>query len=153
MDGRERRALRIVIATRSATEADLDEIWRIQSASGQAAQWKPSDYLSHRCLVATVDERVAGFTVARNATPDELEILNIAVDLPFRRRGIGRLLIQSLLANYTGSTFLEVRESNLAARKLYHSLGFEAVAVRKDYYSSSGESAIVMKFHSCYGHK
>jgi ribosomal-protein-alanine N-acetyltransferase len=142
-----------VTVTRSATEADLDEIWRIQSACGQAAPWNPADYLSHQCLVAMVNERIAGFAVARHTAPDEVEILNLAVDPLFRRRGIGRSLIQKLLANHAGSTFLEVRESNLAARKLYHSLGFEAIAVRKNYYNSSGESAIVMKFHSCYGHK
>ena len=153
MDGCERPALRTVISIRPAIESDVDEIWRIQSACLQSARWNVADYMSHRCLVAMVEERVAGFAVARNTAPDELEILNIAVDPPFRRRGIGRSLMQSLQANHTGSTFLEVRESNFAARKLYHSLGFEAVAVRRDYYNASGESAIVMKFHSCYGHK
>ena len=138
-----------MIGIRPATESDIDEIWRIQSACGQAAQWNAAEYLSHQCLVATVEERVAGFAVARLTAPDEREILNIAVDPPFRRRGVARNLLEGLLANNRGSVFLEVRQSNIAARKLYHSLGFEAVAVRKDYYGSSGESAIVMKFHSC----
>ena len=136
-------------AIRPATESDLDEIWRVQSASGQAAQWKAAEYLSCQCLVATVDERVAGFAVARPTAPDELEILNIAVDPQFRRRGVARSLMEALLANYRGTVFLEVRQSNIAARKLYHSLGFEVLAVRPDYYNSPGEPAIVMKFHSC----
>ena len=134
---------------RSATEADLDEIWRIQSASGQAAQWKPADYLTHECVVATVDSRLAGFAVARHTAADEIEILNVAVDPPFRRRGIGRSLIQELIGKNPGAVFLEVRQSNIAARKLYHSLGFEVAGVRPDYYSQPVESAIVMKFHSC----
>jgi len=138
-----------MVALRPATEADLDEIWRIQSASGQAAQWKPADYLLHECIVAAVEGRLVGFAVARRTAPDEIEILNVAVDLPMRRRGIGRSLIRELIGKNPGSVFLEVRQSNIAARKLYHSLGFEVTGVRQDYYSQPAESAIVMKFHSC----
>jgi len=138
-----------MLSLRPATEADLDEIWRIQSAAGEAAQWKPADYLVHLCPVATVDGRLAGFAVARRTAPDELEILNVVVDLPFRRRGIARALITELIGKNPGRAFLEVRQSNFAARKLYHSLGFEAIGVRPDYYSQPMESAIVMKFHSC----
>jgi [ribosomal protein S18]-alanine N-acetyltransferase len=134
---------------RPATEGDLDEIWRIQAASGEAAQWKPADYLMQACLVATVDDRLAGFAVARRTAPDEIEILNVAVDPPLRRRGIGRSLLQELIGQNPGTVFLEVRQSNVPARKLYHSLGFEAAGVRQDYYGGPVESAIVMKFHSC----
>jgi ribosomal-protein-alanine N-acetyltransferase len=147
-----------VISIRPATESDLDEIWRIQAVSGQAAQWNPADYLLHQCLVAVDSgaigspaglERIAGFAVARQTAPDELEILNIAVDPPFRRRGVARSLIQRLLANYRGTVWLEVRQSNGAARQLYHALGFQVNSVRENYYNAPPESAIVMKFHSC----
>jgi len=138
-----------MFAVRPAMESDLDEIWRIQSTSGQAAQWKPADYLLHECVVATAGDRLAGFAVARRAAPDEIEILNVAVDPPNRRRGVARSLVQELIGKNPGTAFLEVRQSNVAARKLYHSLGFEAFGVRRDYYSDPIESAIVMKFHSC----
>src|SRR2546430_13644329 len=59
VDRREQRALRAVISIRPVTASDLDEIWRIQAASGQAAQWNPADYLVHRCLVA-VDSGAIG---------------------------------------------------------------------------------------------
>lgn len=138
-----------MIAIRPAEESDLDEIWRIQAESLPAVRWNPADYLRHQCVVATIDERLAGFAVARHTAADELEILNVAVDPLFRRRGVARGLVGQLLANFRGTVYLEVRQSNLAARKLYHSLGFEAIGVRKDYYQSPGESAIVMKFYSC----
>ena len=138
-----------MIQIRPAAESDLDEIWRIQSTCLPAVQWKIADYLRHECRIATIDDRIAGFAVARHTSPDEIEILNLAVDPPFRRRGVARGLITELLANFRGSVYLEVRQSNIAARKLYHSMGFEAIGVRKDYYDSPGESAIVMKFHSC----
>lgn len=142
-----------MISIRSATESDLDEIWRIQAASGQAAQWNPADYLRYQCLVAVNSaggvERIAGFAVARHTAPDELEILNVAVDPPCRRRGVARSLIQQLLANYRGTVWLEVRQHNSAARQLYHALGFQVNTVRENYYNAPPESAIVMKFHSC----
>ncbi len=147
-----------MISIRPATESDLDEIWRIQAASGQAAQWNPADYLPYQCLVAMDSraaglpagaDRITGFAVARPTAPDELEILNIAVDPPFRRRGVARSLVRQLLDNYRGTVWLEVRESNAAARQLYHSFGFQVNSVRENYYSAPTESAIVMKFHSC----
>jgi len=138
-----------LITIRPAAESDLEDIWRIQSHAEQAAQWNPADYLSQLCVVAMVSGTTAGFAVARSTAPDELEILNVAVDPPFRRRGVARKLIQEVLTGHPGAVFLEVRQSNVAARKLYHSLGFETIAVRKEYYSDSGEPAIVMKFHSC----
>jgi ribosomal-protein-alanine N-acetyltransferase len=138
-----------MFSIRRAMETDLDEIWRIQSVSGQASQWRPPDYMQHVCLVACADERVAGFAVARRVAPDEIEILNVAVDPPVRRRGAARALIQQLIGKNPGTVYLEVRQSNVPARKLYHSLGFETMAVRQHYYSAPVESAIVMKFHSC----
>jgi ribosomal-protein-alanine N-acetyltransferase len=134
---------------RIAAEADLEEIWRIQTTSSQAAQWRPGDYLRHRCLVAIAEGRLIGFAVARRTTPDEIEILNVAVDPPYRCRGVARRLIAEMIGERPGRVFLEVRQSNVAARKLYHSLGFEVIAVRQDYYRDPVESAIVMKFHSC----
>jgi len=138
-----------MFSIRPAAETDLDEIWRIQSGSEQAAQWTPADYVQHMCLVAIVEERLAGFVVARRVAPDEIEILNVAVNPVFRRRGAARELIRKLIGENPGTAYLEVRQSNLPARKLYHSLGFETIAIRQDYYSRPVESAIVMKFHSC----
>jgi len=147
-----------VISIRPATESDLDEIWRIQAASGQAAQWNPAEYLRYQCLVAVDSgavglpaevERTTGFAVARQTAPDEMEILNVAVDPPCRRRSVARSLIRQLLDNYRGTVWLEVRQSNAAARQLYHALGFQVNSVRENYYSAPTESAIVMKFHSC----
>ena len=147
-----------MISIRPATESDLDEIWRIQAASGQAAQWNPAEYLRYQCLVAVDSgavglpaevERITGFAVARQTAPDEMEILNVAVDPPCRRRGVARGLIQQLLNNYRGTVWLEVRQSNSAARQLYHALGFQVNSVRENYYNAPPDSAIVMKLHSC----
>jgi len=76
----------------------------------------------------------------------------MAVRPLFRRHGVARRLLQSLLEEPLNIVFLEVRESNQAARYLYKSMGFQEVSVRRAYYRTPDglpESAIVMKFHSC----
>jgi ribosomal-protein-alanine N-acetyltransferase len=78
-----------------------------------------------------------------------MEILNLAVAPSNRRKGIAKALVSASLEHVCGNVFLEVRESNLAARQLYESIGFKEVNRRPQYYSDSQEAAIVMNFHSC----
>ena len=78
----------------------------------------------------------------------EGEILRIAVSKGFRSRGIGRELLAAMeeAARRKGAKVLtlEVRESNLTARKLYFSAGFAEEGRRKDYYCDPKEDAIIM---------
>jgi len=133
---------------RPASEQDLPAIAQIQSASPEASQWNPQDYLALDCQVAIEDGAVAGFIVLRPVADKEWEILNLAVGPDHRRRGFARRLLSAALAHRIGEFFLEVRESNLPARALYESLGFKVVTKRLRYYPDSGEAAIVMKIHS-----
>jgi ribosomal-protein-alanine N-acetyltransferase len=129
---------------------DLEEIARVQTASPEAAQWNPSDYLIYDLLVATSEDRVAGFLAARRLGGGEAEILNVAVAPEWRRRGVARGLLEQYLLRFSGEVFLEVRESNAAAIEFYKSMQFQEVTRRREYYRSPLEAAIVMKFHSCY---
>jgi len=137
------------VTLRQADPADLPDIARIQAQSPEAAQWDPHDYLLHDLAVALREDRVAGFVVARRVADNETEILNLAVDRSLRRQGIARALINRVVSRHPGTVFLEVRESNQAARSFYKALGFQLVALRPEYYDAPPESAIVMKFHSC----
>ena len=138
---------------RGGGASDLPEIRAIQAASPEAAQWDPDDYLRYDLRVCVEDARVVGFAVARQVAPGEWELLNLAIAPESRRRGVGRRLLASVLESLeTGvafSVFLEVRESNHAARAFYKSLNFQEVSLRQKYYDQPPESAIVMKFHSC----
>jgi len=134
---------------RRGNAGDLADIDRIQKASPEASQWGVADYLAYDLHVALWDGRVAGFLVVRPTAPDEWEILNLAVAPEYRGRGVARRLVESLQTSVTGCVFLEVRESNSAARKLYNSMGFQEVSLRQQYYNFPPEAAIVMKFHSC----
>lgn len=138
---------------RPGTPDDLTEIRAIQATSPEATQWDPSDYLNYDLRVLVEDGRLIAFSVFRQTAPDEWELLNLAVAPAFRRRGAAQRLVKSILESHQTSTgisvFLEVRESNLAARTLYKSLNFQEIDIRREYYNQPLESAIVMKFHSC----
>lgn len=136
-------------AIRRGEAGDLEAVAAIQSASPQAAHWQVEDYLQHDFRVASSGNALAGFLVARTLTESEYEILNLAVALDFRREGVARSLLRAYLESVKGSVYLEVRESNAAARNLYKSMGFQEVAVRPGYYESPPETGIVLKFHSC----
>jgi [ribosomal protein S18]-alanine N-acetyltransferase len=133
---------------RRATVQDLAAIAGIQAACPEAAPWEVGDYLSHDCLVAVCSGRIAGFAVGRRLAEDESELLNLAVDPACRRRGLGRRLLAELASMYRGTLWLEVRETNLVARKFYETLGFQEAGRRPQYYRDSGEGAIVMNVHS-----
>jgi ribosomal-protein-alanine N-acetyltransferase len=80
---------------------------------------------------------------------DEGELGDIAVLPELRGAGIGRTLLQEGIAlaasRGTRSLFLEVREANDVARRLYATVGFHVVGVRKQYYTEPVEDAIVMR--------
>ncbi len=133
---------------RAATGDDLAAIAAIQAASPEASQWDPASYLDYDCLVAIEHDRVAGFLVSRQTTPGEREILNVAVELSQRRRGVARRLIAAELERARGQWFLEVRESNIAALNLYKACGFQEAGRRNSYYHNPPEPGIVMKLIS-----
>lgn len=128
---------------------DLSRVLEIQAQSPEAAQWDPALYLDHYFRVAEVEGEAVAFLVARSVYPGEWEILNLATDAAHRRRGYAKRLLGDFLASGVQAVFLEVRESNLAAQKLYKALKFIEVNIRKHYYRDPPESAIVLKFHSC----
>jgi ribosomal-protein-alanine N-acetyltransferase len=138
-----------MLQIRCGEPRDLPEVAAIQAESLEASAWAVDDYLQLNFLVACDENHIAGFLVARTVAPGERELLNLAVDRLHRRRGIGRALVKTLLAEAPGAVFLEVRESNRQARELYKSMGFQEVSLRKNYYDHPLEAAIVMKFHSC----
>jgi len=82
----------------------------------------------------------------------EAEIADLAVAPKARRRGVGRVLLDHVLvdlsAHGVAAVFLEVRESNSAARALYASRGFHSVGRRSGYYRHPPEDALILKRES-----
>jgi ribosomal-protein-alanine N-acetyltransferase len=100
-----------------------------------------------RSFLAEVDGRIAGYILFWLVS-DEVDIHNVAVHKDFRRRGLGRSLLEKVVLEArrrrSSRVTLEVRKSNLPAQKLYESMGFAVTGVRKGYYSDDGEDALLM---------
>jgi ribosomal-protein-alanine N-acetyltransferase len=141
----------VTAVVRPATEPDLAAMDEIEKASF-ADHWAAKGFLEYSCLVAEIKEEIAGFLVSREIfagsrqAPPEREILNLAVAPRFRRRGIAALLLGHEL-NHRAIFYLEVRESNTAARVLYGKFGFREISRRTGYYRHPPETAIVMRMN------
>ncbi len=136
------------VRIRPAEESDLPELAEIQHTSPESSQWQAQDYLAFDCQIAQADGRIAGFLVSRSVADKEREILNIAVHPDFRRLHVATELLQAEISRWPGAHFLEVRESNAAARSLYEGLGFQAIGERPAYYDNPSETGIVMRILS-----
>lgn len=138
-----------------ATTADLAEVAELERAC-YSDPWPASAFATlpenTRVFFAItrddVRRRVTGYVVAWYVM-DEGELANLAVAPGDRRRGIGRVLLDAMLADAaargTTQVYLEVRESNVAARQLYATRGFEEIGRRKQYYRSPKEDALILR--------
>ncbi len=140
---------------RSATAADIPAMMAMERASVTAAHWPEHQYRAafadsglRIALVLEEDMELQSFLVARSVG-EEWELENIAVAGSARRRGIGSRLLGELLlrirAAKGSAVFLEVRESNHAARALYEKWAFEECGRRLKYYRQPEEDAITYR--------
>ncbi|MDP9266967.1 MAG: ribosomal protein S18-alanine N-acetyltransferase [Acidobacteriota bacterium] len=152
---------------RHATAADLPAMQAVEKHSATAAHWTDSDYrkifdspelqTDWRRIALVIEEadvrvngsKLQGFLVAQTVG-GEWEIENVAIAPDARRRGLGTRLVGELLdmarAQGASAVFLEVRESNRAARALYEKWAFVESGRRTKYYRDPEEDAMVFKF-------
>jgi ribosomal-protein-alanine N-acetyltransferase len=96
-------------------------------------------------LVAEEDGSVAGYAGLSVVDQDEAWVQNIAVARDAQRRGVGRRLLEALLAEAGGrKVLLEVAVDNAPAQRLYAGYDFEPVGIRRGYYQPSNTDALVM---------
>jgi len=136
------------------TLADVDGVCEVEKLSF-LTPWSREAFVSELMqtytvyIVARTGEKVVGFG-GMHVVWEDAHVTNVAVHPLYRGRGLGEQLMRELIsrARERGANrmTLEVRVSNTAARALYHKLGFvtEPGAVRKGYYTDTGEDAIVM---------
>ena len=151
------------VVLRTAHADDLDAVTAIEQSAF-------SDPWSRHAFATLVGNPAVLFLVARGSEPaprgavpgdgpllgyvvawfaaDESEIANIAVAPAARGRGVGAMLLDAALAEAVrrgaATTYLEVRESNAAARRLYASRGFRELGRRRRYYRAPVEDALVL---------
>jgi [ribosomal protein S18]-alanine N-acetyltransferase len=94
------------------------------------------------------EPEIAGYIIAF-AVDLDAELLNVAVDPKYRGRGLAGQMVDAVLidlgARGVRAVFLEVRESNAAARSLYASRGFSEIGRRAKYYRRPVEDALVLR--------
>ena len=133
---------------------DLDEVVAIERVAF-TLPWSRGAFLYEmeqnrvaRCWVMREGARVVGYMCVWEIG-GEVHITNIAVHPGWRRRGIARALLDSLVQDARQRKLrligLEVRPSNQEARTLYESFGFQVTGRRKGYYYDTGEDALIME--------
>jgi ribosomal-protein-alanine N-acetyltransferase len=142
---------------RRATPADIPAMMALEKRAATAAHWSVEQYEtavanqapSRVVLVIEEEAGIQGFIVGK-ALDEEWEVENIAVAGSARRHGLGTRLLGEFLDSARGrgaqAILLEVRESNLAARRLYEKWAFVESGRRKRYYHEPEEDAIVYRF-------
>lgn len=141
-----------MITVRNAQKPDAKSIAALEQASIDCP-WTESQIAEEIesgavFLVAENNGEFCGY-VSGEVTCDECEISNIAVEVAYRRKGVGMALLTAMLseliARKVKSVFLLVRDGNIPAISLYTSLGFTRVGLRKNYYK--GKDALIMRIN------
>ncbi len=133
--------------------SDLPRVMEIERASF-STPWTPATFLgllgrpdSH-LVAAEIEGRVVAYAAFWQVL-DQAELGDIAVDPEWRQRGLGALVLQHVLDQATQQgvreLYLEVRESNRTAQRLYERHGFRIVGRRRNYYSGPREDARVLR--------
>lgn len=140
------------IVLRPMTRPDLAAVCAIEQQV-QYAPWTETLFADglerHLCLVAEKAQQIVGFAVVQFVV-DEASLLTIAVHPSQQKQGIGRLLLDEVMAQAIAkqatTLFLEVRASNQRAIKMYQMAGFNEMGLRKSYYPSANgkEDALMM---------
>ena len=138
-----------MISFRSMESDDLQDLLRIDQMNS-FAPWTANQFNeAHDYIYVLVCEsKVIGF-VALSHYDDHAELQNLSVHPDYQNLGYGKRLIDFAfqhLENHVKQIFLEVRVSNFTAIRLYHSLGFEEIGNRRDYYRTEfgHEDALIM---------
>lgn len=140
------------ITVKKAAAADIDfaaalekETFSLPQSHADLEEMAAND--EKHLLAAFCDGERAGYIGAYTVCR-ETDIMTVAVTPEFRKKGIGRALVNALFDELKGKSdvlFLEVRESNGAARALYEQLGFCEIGKRKNYYKLPTEDAVLYK--------
>ncbi len=139
---------------RIATSNDLADILSIEKKvfkhpwSKEQLSWELNSQPVTENYVMIARGNMIGYLFS-HVVDDDVQILNIAIDIPFQHKGYGEQLLSYFLDQFNtdSSIHLEVRKSNFPAINLYLKFGFHETGTRKGYYAD-GEDAIIMQRYS-----
>ena len=139
---------------RIATSNDLADILSIEKKVfkhpwlKEQLSWELNSQPAAENYVMIARGNMIGYLFS-HVVDDDVQILNIAIDIPFQHKGYGEQLLSYFLDQFNTdiSIHLEVRKSNFPAINLYLKFGFHETGTRKGYYAD-GEDAIIMQRYS-----
>ena len=139
---------------RIATSNDFADILSIEKKvfkhpwSKEQLSWELNSQPAAENYVMIARGNMIGYLFS-HVVDDDVQILNIAFDIPFQHKGYGEQLLSYFLDQFNtdSSIHLEVRKSNFPAINLYLKFGFHETGTRKGYYGD-GEDAIIMRRYS-----
>jgi ribosomal-protein-alanine N-acetyltransferase len=151
---------------RLATADDIPRVVALDRATESTPHWPVAEYIAalqpHRCLFVAetispqATPHLVGFAVGRitvvpteGAAADGAELESVAVSIPSRRAGIGRVLCRAVIdwaiRHRAPAIDLEVRSRGDGPIALYRKLGFAAVGRRSNYYRDPPDDALLMR--------
>jgi len=147
------------VTIRSAVLGDVPALLAIERETANAAHWIEVQYERRAAdgliLAAETGRGICGFVCAREVA-DVWEIENVVVAEQNRRSGIADSLLRELLRRVRehggDAVWLEVRESNRPARRLYEKHGFRETGRRREYYRDPIEDAVLYEFRQDANH-
>ena len=143
---------------RTAKLEDLNEIYNIEKKvfndywSLDLIKSEIIEKKYSRVTVLELKKKIIGYIFQRKIY-DENHIINLAIDIPYQHKGYGKFLLMKILEKDSNDTnvFLEVKEANLPAVKLYIDLGFEEVDRKERYYSDGSNAIFMLRKNKKYG--
>ncbi len=145
-----------MVVIRGFEEPDFDQVVALEMA-GSGSVYGASVFIrqmqalaGETFFVSCIGDQIAGYTIGSlvSGAPEKGWILRLQVAEPYRRRGIGRMLLQRLHEEFGNmdlrELFLSVSPANSRALPLYLSFGYEEVAYRTEYFGS-GEDRLILR--------
>ncbi|TNH04972.1 ribosomal-protein-alanine N-acetyltransferase [Testudinibacter sp. TR-2022] len=141
----------------SLQPTDFERVYQIEQLA-HLTPWSKGTLLNNQGerylnLKLLKNKQLIGFAICQTVL-DEATLFNIAIDPAYQQQRLGEQLLQQLIAELRQravlTLWLEVRQSNVAAQKLYDRLGFNLVTQRKNYYPTADgkrEDALVMALY------
>ncbi len=138
---------------RPMTEGDLDAVMAIEPHI-YSHPWTRGNFVDslasgYSAWVLLDGAKIIGYSLMMLVL-DEAHLLNLSIDKTYQKRGLGRLLLEHMIASAkqhgAANMFLEVRPSNISAIALYENIGFNEMAIRRGYYPAQNgrEDAVLM---------
>ena len=140
------------IGIRGMVHSDIDEIYAIETSLFSDAwptiAFAQCMYFNENYVLYQLDtNEIVGYMIGQPSL-DEYSIYNIAIKSCYHRKGYASYLLNFVMAlhekKYT-DYYLEVRKSNEIARAFYEKLNFQLAYIRKNYYSSPPEDALILR--------